>query len=94
MLPSFGRHDWKSTIRKEVTIHPKYRDMVPWNGAETADITFKDVSSAFTSLLIQTGHLEEQVWRGARPHYFIEVKTTTGDCNDRFFMSNSQYLRV
>jgi hypothetical protein len=68
--------------------------MEPWSGAETADITYRDVSSAFTTILIQAGYLEDRVWRGACPHYFIEVKTTTGECNDRFFMSNSQYLRV
>ncbi len=94
LLPSFGRHNWKSTIRKEVIIHPKYSDMMAWFGPETADITYKDVGSSFTTLLIQGGYLDEAVWRGARPQYFIEVKSTTGECNDRFFMNNSQYLRV
>jgi hypothetical protein len=68
--------------------------MEPWTGAETADITYKDDNSSLTTLLIQRGYLDESVWRGAFPRYYIEVKTTTGECNDRFFMSNSQYLRV
>jgi hypothetical protein len=77
-----------------VLIHPKYRDMGPWIGAETADITFIDVGGSFTSLMIQWGYLDERVWSGAHPRYYIEVKTTTRECNERFFMSNSQYLRV
>ena len=67
--------------------------MPAWEGSETADITYRDVRSVFTSLLIEKGYLEE-VWREARPNYFIEVKTTTGLCGDRFFLSTGQYSRV
>ncbi|QSS52986.1 hypothetical protein I7I53_00094 [Histoplasma capsulatum var. duboisii H88] len=93
-LPGFGRHNWKSTIRREVTVHPDYQDLAPWNGSETADLVFDDSSSALTSLLIRAGYLSPDSWRGARPTYYIEVKTTTGDNNTRFFMSKSQYQRM
>ncbi|KAH7411292.1 hypothetical protein BKA64DRAFT_378000 [Cadophora sp. MPI-SDFR-AT-0126] len=92
-LPLFGRGNWKSTIRHEVSVHEKYRDMSTWTGRETADITYDDDGGVFTSILVDKGYLHEY-WRGSTPHYFIEVKTTTGDCNDRFFLSNSQYARM
>jgi hypothetical protein len=69
--------------------------MPPWPGRrETSDIVFDDTDSILTSLLIETGYLDEEVWTGAEPRYFIEVKTTTGECGDRFFMSNNQYRMV
>ncbi|PVH80366.1 hypothetical protein DL98DRAFT_628772 [Cadophora sp. DSE1049] len=92
-LPLFSRENWASTIRHEVTVHEKYRDMAPWTSRETADITYDDDNGAFTSILVDKGYLEEY-WRGSTPQYFIEIKTTTGDCNDRFFLSNSQYARM
>ncbi|EDN02425.1 predicted protein [Histoplasma mississippiense (nom. inval.)] len=49
------------------------------NGSETADLVFDDSSSALTSLLIRAGYLPPDSWRGARPTYYIEVKTTTGE---------------
>lgn len=68
--------------------------MEHWPGRETADIVYNDQKGAFTDLLIQEGFLDGDIWSGATPEYFIEVKTTTGECNDRFFMSNSQVERV
>jgi len=65
-----------------------------WPGRETADITYEDQLSVLTSILIAKGYLTEQVWRDARPKYFIEVKTTTGECGDRLFLSNKQYELV
>jgi hypothetical protein len=93
-LPSFSTENWKSTIRKEVRAHPKYQDMEPWQGRETADITYHDSTGVFTSILVQNGYLESDVWRSARPIYYLEVKTTTRDCSEQFYMSGSQYLRV
>lgn len=80
-------------MRNEVTVHPKYNDMDAWRGAETADIVYQDSDNILTGFLVELGYLES-FWIGARPKYLIEVKTTTGECKDRFFMSNSQYLRV
>lgn len=76
-----------------MAVHPRYRDLTRPPGVEIADIVYRDRSSVLTELLIEKGYLED-VWTGARPRYLIEVKTTTGECNDRLFMSNSQYLRV
>ncbi|KAK0103682.1 hypothetical protein ONS95_005692 [Cadophora gregata] len=90
---NFGRENWKSRIRHEVTVHPAYSDMPPWRGTETADIVFSDFQSTLTGILVQHGYLDE-TWVGACPRYFIEVKTTTGECDDRFFMSNGQFLRM
>ncbi|KAH6876838.1 hypothetical protein B0T10DRAFT_497374, partial [Thelonectria olida] len=96
-LPGFGRNNWKSTIRSYVTGHPDYNDMSPWNGRETADITYQDVSGALTSLLADAGHMD--TWdadrvRQARPEFFIEVKSTTGPFETPFYMSKAQYRRM
>lgn len=75
-------------------MHPKYRDLEPWNGSETADITYKDNHGKFTQFLIGQGYLPDKTWANARPMYFLEVKTTTRDCGEQFYMSGSQYRRV
>jgi hypothetical protein len=93
-LPGFTRDNWKSNVRGEVKIHRKYSDMESWNGAETADITYNDIHGDFTRLLIDKGYLPSAVWQNARPLYYLEVKTTTKECNTRFFMSKSQHQRV
>jgi hypothetical protein len=94
-LPGFSRDNWASTIRTEVVIHPRYSTMGAWPGRrETADITYDDTDSVFTSLLIEKGYLVDQVWRGARPKYFIEVKTTIGEFDNRLFLNNGQFTRV
>jgi hypothetical protein len=65
-----------------------------WPGRETADITYDDRSGVLTAILIARGYLVEQVWRDARPKYFMEVKTTTGECGDRLYISSNQYQLV
>lgn len=92
-LPGFGRGNWQSTIRRHVTIHEDYHDMEPWKGAETADITYDDTAGELTKLLVENEYLE-QIWMGAKPKYYLEVKTTTKECGTRFFVSKSQYQRV
>ncbi|KAL6229067.1 hypothetical protein BDW75DRAFT_246072 [Aspergillus navahoensis] len=93
-LPGFTRANWRSTIRKKVSDHPEYRNLVPWNGAETADIVYDDTGSAFTRALVDMGLLRGNAWLGATPTYYIEVKTTTGGWSDAFFMSRGQYRRM
>jgi hypothetical protein len=93
-LPGFTRDNWKSNIREEVKIHSKYSDMKGWNDPETADITYNDIHGNFTRLLIDKGYLPSAVWQNARPLYYLEVKTTTNECNTRLFMTKSQYQRV
>ncbi|KAL2827786.1 hypothetical protein BDW59DRAFT_160094 [Aspergillus cavernicola] len=93
-LPGFTLANWRSTIRKKVSVHPEYHDLLPWNGAETADIVYHDSNSALTTALIGMGYLSDARWHGANPTYYIEVKTTTGEWDNAFFMSKSQYRRV
>ena len=100
-LPNFGEgypktQNWESTIRKYVTVHEDYREIEPWSGAETADITYDDTQHGdFTKLLIENGYLDREVWSNANPpKYYLEVKTLMKECGTRFFLSKSQYQRV
>ncbi|KAL3432645.1 hypothetical protein BDV09DRAFT_197516 [Aspergillus tetrazonus] len=93
-LPEFTCANWRSTIRRKVSNHPEYRDLLPWNGAETADIVYEDNCSAFTRALVDVGLLHGIDWLDVTPTYYIEVKTTTGDWSDAFFISRGQYRRM
>lgn len=92
-LPGFDRGNWQSTIRRHVTVHEDYYGMDAWNGAETADITYDDTKGEFTKLLVENEYLDD-IWIGAKPNYYLEVKATTKECGTRFFVSKSQYQRV
>lgn len=93
--PSFDWSNWTSTLNSYVLIHPEYRGQEPWPGRrETSDLRYRDRDSLLTAHLIEAGYLDRNVWSQATPEYFIEVKTTTGDCGDRLFMSNNQYNMV
>jgi hypothetical protein len=93
-LPGFSRSNWRSNIRKEVTIHPDYHDLNPWSGAETADIVYKDTDSFLTRLLVEKGYLPSASWQSTHPEYFMEVKSATGTCDTQFYMSKGQYRLV
>jgi len=80
-------------MRRLVTVHPNYHDMTSWDGRETSDIVYRDTEGDLTRLLIHLGYLDIH-WTGSEPEYLIEVKTTTGNCADRFFMSAPQYNMV
>ena len=67
--------------------------MPSWNGRETSDIVYRDTNSHLTRLLIDLEYLDI-IWIESEPEYLIEVKTTTGNCADRFFMGNNQYNLV
>ncbi|KAH7166472.1 hypothetical protein EDB81DRAFT_713041 [Dactylonectria macrodidyma] len=90
-IPGWDRANWQSTIRAYVTIHPDYTNMAPWNRRETADLVYVDTAGHFTDTLIGCGYLNHDQWHGARPKYYIEVKTTTGPCDTPFYMSGNQY---
>jgi len=69
--------------------------MPPWpHRRETSDIVYDDVGGVLTQFLVDAGYLDQGTWEGAKPEYSIEVKTTTGDCGDRFFVSSNQYSMV
>ncbi|KAF4628320.1 hypothetical protein G7Y89_g9830 [Cudoniella acicularis] len=93
-LPGFSRDNWKSTIRREVCVHNKYRDLEPWVGRETADLTYYDHEGDLTKLFIEKGYLSGETWQDERPTYYLEVKTSTRDCSEAFYMSGSQYERM
>ncbi|KAK8009461.1 hypothetical protein PG991_012012 [Apiospora marii] len=94
ILPGFSRSNWQSTIRRYVTVHPEYRAMPPWLGRETSDLVYRDTEGALTDCLIDRGFLDQQEWAGKRPQYFLEVKTTTSNCDTPFYMSKAQYRRM
>lgn len=68
--------------------------MNPWYGRETADFVYDDTSGDLTGILTGNGYLNGDTWQGARPRYFLEVKSTTGPCEKPFYMSKYQYQRV
>ncbi len=69
--------------------------MGPWPGRrEISDLLYEDQSGMLTAHLINAGYLDRHVWAGATPRYLIEVKTTTGNYDDRFFMSSNQFRLV
>ncbi|KAH6874355.1 hypothetical protein B0T10DRAFT_205754 [Thelonectria olida] len=90
-MPGWDRANWQSTIRTYVTIHPDYTNMESWNRRETADLVYIDTAGHFTDTLIGCGYLDHDEWHGARPKYYIEVKTTTGPCHTPFYLSGNQY---
>lgn len=93
-LFGFTKDNWKSTIRDEVCVHRKYRDLEPWRGRETADITYDDCEGELTKLLIEKGYLNGDIWEDERPTYYLEVKATPKDCSEQFYMSGSQFNHV
>ncbi|KAM0492979.1 hypothetical protein ACHAP8_009508 [Fusarium lateritium] len=92
-LSHFGRDNWQSRMRKFVTIHPSYSDMLPWNGQETADIVYFDRKQELTRHLVEKRQLGPE-WLGVKPLYLIEVKSTIGDSRTPFYMSKRQYQKM
>ncbi|KAF5624990.1 ATPase-like ATP-binding domain protein [Fusarium sp. NRRL 52700] len=68
-----------------------YTNLQAWMGRETADLVYVDTEGHLTNTLIGCGYLGHDEWHGARPKYYIEVKTTTGPCSTAFYMSGKQY---
>jgi hypothetical protein len=56
-----------------VSVHPEYWHLIPWNGAERADILYNDANSAFTRMLVNNGLLYGSAWLDATHTYYIEV---------------------
>ena len=74
-------------------VHPACRDEFPEckKKREQADIIFDDKDGDFTEYLIDKLYLDKARFRGAKPKYFIEVKSTLKECKTKFYMSKSQY---
>lgn len=94
ILPGFSWENWQSTIRGYVRVHNEYSNIQPWQGMETADFRYTDATGTLTSFLIDTGYLRSNIWSGKRPEYYFEIKSTTGPCENAFYMSKYQYERV
>lgn len=93
-LRGWSRQNWQSKIRDRISIHEDYAGTQSWGEPETADLVYDDIYGDLTAMLIDHGYLEGDMWRDARPYYYLEVKTTTGACGMPFYMSKSQYQRV
>ncbi|KAI1009088.1 hypothetical protein LB504_003135 [Fusarium proliferatum] len=93
-LPRFSRDNWQSQMRKFITIHPDYSDMLPWTAQETADIVYYDRKRILTNHLADKGYLDKTAWQNKKPLFLIEVKSTTGHNRTPFYMSKRQYQRV
>ncbi|KFY37775.1 hypothetical protein V494_04632 [Pseudogymnoascus sp. VKM F-4513 (FW-928)] len=78
----------------ELYVHPAYSNLTAWNGREISDIVYSDISGVLTGLLIDKGYLSRDVWKGKKPKYFIEVKTTVSSCDTPFYMSKAQYAKM
>ncbi|ORY18241.1 hypothetical protein BCR34DRAFT_596464 [Clohesyomyces aquaticus] len=100
-IPGFTYENWQSTIRGEVSVHPRYADLQEWRGRETADLVYTDRSGHLTQHLRTNciggfpGQIPEIHNFATHPiEYYLEVKTTTSACGTRFYLSNSQYKRM
>jgi hypothetical protein len=89
-LPGFNISNWTSTIRHHAAIHPDYANMAIFTGRETADIVYEDQAGVLTELLMMAGLLTDDKWLWRKPMCYIEVKTTTGNCDTPFYMSGAQ----
>lgn len=81
-------------MRKYAQDHPEYADISHWSLPETSDIVYDDTTGSFTAFLIEKGYLPFGQFSTRRPYYYIEVKTTTGQCQTQFYMSKYQYSRL
>lgn len=91
-LPGFSDKNWLSTICHYVKIHDDYANITPKFGNTT--IIYNDSEGSLTKLFVDKGYLDASLWLDKRPLYHLDVKSTTGPCDDAFFMSGYQYRSV
>ena len=72
--------------------HEKYLNLEEWQGQDV-DMVYDDKEGVLTKILMKDGHLSD-IWYGARPKYWLEVKTTTRKCGARFYLTDPEYKRV
>ncbi len=95
VFPDFDpERDWASGLRGWARLYDGYKDLSEYTKHEISDITYNDVNGAMTKWLVSKGYERAERWLSAPPIYHLEVKTTTGECEDRFFMSNNQVKLV
>ncbi|KAL9034865.1 MAG: hypothetical protein Q9214_006848 [Letrouitia sp. 1 TL-2023] len=94
-LPGFGLENWKSAIRDRVKLHSVYHNIKKCNDRRAiADIEYLDESHKLTHYLAQKGHLAQPLSYSEKPLYHIEIKTTTSDWQEPFYMSKAQERHV
>ncbi|KAH6212673.1 hypothetical protein HBI42_148920 [Parastagonospora nodorum] len=100
-IPNFTEANWRSTIRGELSRSTRFADMTNWTGRETADIVYKDTSGVLTQYLRDHSEgdfppqiREDHNFDECPIEYYLEVKSTTGPCGTRFYMSGGQYKRM
>ncbi|KAH4095486.1 hypothetical protein HBH46_167370 [Parastagonospora nodorum] len=100
-IPNFTEANWRSTIRGELSRSTRFADMTNWTGQETADIVYKDTSGELTQYLRDHSEgdfppqiREDHSFDECPIEYYLEVKSTTGPCGTRFYMSGGQYKRM
>ncbi|UPX10550.1 uncharacterized protein EKO05_0001202 [Ascochyta rabiei] len=100
-LPNFNESNWPSTIRSELTGRFGFEDLTAWHGHETSDLVYKDDTGAFTEYLrnncvggFSPWIFETRNMQTSPVEYYLEVKSTTGRCGTRFYMSGKQYERM
>ena len=95
-LEGFGLSNWKSAIRDRVKDHADYSNIEKSSDRSAiADIEYLDLASKLTQILIEKGHLAEEIWKNEKPLYCLEVKaTTSSNWQEPFFMSKAQEKHV
>ncbi|GAP90428.2 putative ino80 chromatin remodeling complex protein [Rosellinia necatrix] len=88
-LPRFSGDSWKSDIKELVSEHDDYKDIGNY-GAGEADIMYTDMEGVLTTAFIKNGYLDEAVWDGKKPRYFIEVKATKDGLGVPFSVTKQQ----
>lgn len=86
--------NWTSSLRGYARSFKDFKDLPDYNHREISDITYDDADGEMTRWLIERGYDQAENWLDRPPRYHIEVKTTTGDCSDRFYMSTAQAQHV
>ncbi|KAF2197944.1 hypothetical protein GQ43DRAFT_466011 [Delitschia confertaspora ATCC 74209] len=95
-LPGFNQSNWRSTIRSEVCVHPKYTDMQPQPGRETVDNFYENTENVLTNVLLDGRYFSNAIGtpRQRQPTYSVEVRPTTAGCEEAFYMSRMRYELV
>lgn len=80
---------------------PGCANLQNWHGVETADIVYTDRDGTLTRWLTRrcTGGLpsamrQDRDFAALPITYYLEVKTTPGACDTRFFLGSKQYKMV
>ncbi|KAK4979511.1 hypothetical protein LTR66_010479 [Elasticomyces elasticus] len=81
----FTEHHWTSSMRQRAGL-----SVFAGCEGEYADFTFDDPTKTLTRYLLEHGCECAEDWLHAPLTYHIEVKATTGGCNEDFHMSSNQ----